>query len=688
MPFYATQYHGEFQIKDGDICDIYIYDRETESETPVDETIISLNDANGKLPEDCLKIITDTIEEDKFKDVIRHKRAEIKFFSSIGVSMATFAAGEDNRWYVVITIRGKYTLFIGHLNQDDIREPFLDPEINTVTLTAVDGLKALYTIPLTKPDGTNPRGINRIIEYIHWCLLKTGLNLLIYSMNNVRPYYTTEQMYQKNYIEAKSWEEEINESISCGEVLEKILGYNSFLSQRDGKWWICNVDEFESSDQYVTIYSDAVKVSEETWDLTKQIGFNENMFLSQEISEVGILRPRKFVSLEYPFEYPSEIVNNIDFERGDLIGIISIPGGAAYEIDDWSYARHSPNGAAAATPADGSAYIVRMFEDGYEKERYVLINPITTTAPYASLKSDPVEIMQGDRITIGIDFRWASTFDAVNANPIAVELVADDGTYYYLHTVGKWSQYPVAGTQILPLNYAFSASNVDKTEWYSISVNSERAPKSGKIYVYINNRASGGSGINMYVQNLQLTYQPLINGSYMKYRSQEHRVTQDGTYAANISEDVHVSDGVKKLFKGALQHRLELGGVELDIWVLSDSFYAGHVYPLGLPGGVDPHPYGHMQAFSVWNQVNRQFRLFEVNVQGLDMETFAAPDLVNKYSITDNTSHTENKSFILLHFEMDVRRCAWKGLMVEVIDSTIAKDYAATKTFKYISDRS
>jgi hypothetical protein len=111
--------------------------------------------------------------------------------------------------------------------------------------------------------------------------------------------------------------------------------------------------------------------------------------------------------------------------------------------------------------------------------------------------------------------------------------------------------------------------------------------------------------------------------------------------------------------------------------------YDGRQYPTTPPAEDYRHPFGYNQAYSIWNQNNRPFRIIDFAAKRLN----TMPDIIHKYGVNQATQHTEHKTFMLLHFEQDEKSCRWRGVLAEVWDDTKPKDYTSTHEFKYISER-
>ena len=115
-------------------------------------------------------------DEDKFTS-IRSKAAEIRVHTNNDVNVMTFGGGGDNQYQVTISVGTESNvIFTGWLSISDLSQTFL-PDPNVLVLTATDGLGFLKDVPLTDFDGQIPEYENKLIDYISWCLSKTGLEL-------------------------------------------------------------------------------------------------------------------------------------------------------------------------------------------------------------------------------------------------------------------------------------------------------------------------------------------------------------------------------------------------------------------------------------------------------------------------------------------------------------------------------
>jgi hypothetical protein len=656
---------------------VNIYDRESGTGTT---TFTQLEGADDP----CHIFIVDN-NESKFTP-IRAKQAEIKFNSTATENLNTFIGSNDNRWEVE-KLTGTEVKFRGFLVIDDLDEDFLDSDAsNVVTLIATDNIGLLKDEPLTKTDGTNPRGYFSIIQYIAWCLQKTGLNLPINVVHNVKEQNdSTRIMYESCFLEAKTFEDQPNVSVDSYQALTSILSNDATLSQENGEWWIIRIDELQADSSINNRFAfDASSLGTEPWNKTQVIDpVPEILYFTNKTTFVKAQGLVKNVKLTFPYESPLEAIDNIDFDRGTFNGVINHgPGWEAYIPDDWT--QRKGYGTLSVTP-NFSAYIAKRMDNGYEKERYLVLTSPPSNAPNNRLESNPVPIGDKDKFNISVDFRWAEN-RTLNASAtfivMMIRLIGDDGTFWSVDPAGKWWQAGSANfsDQFRTIQHTWDGQDDESKDWITKSVMTDPAPTAGDLYVdlYTMNQLSDSyDNVSVYYSNLQFEYQAYINGTYQKYRSQYHKVSGTAGTKKVYEETVSISDSPRKLFKGAL---FRYNGSK---YVLADLFYDGKQFTGSVPSDIYLHPFGFNQAYAVWNQYNRPFRLFDFQLQGLSTK----PDITHKYTINENSAHTNNKVFMMLHFDQDHDQCEWKGVMMEVFDTTIPKDYDSAHEFKYVGDR-
>lgn len=633
-------------------------------------------------------------DESPFK-VIKALQCRIGFLSTQQVNMSTFIHGADLRWGVHVYIGDTTkTIFKGFLTRNGMTEDFLIYP-NQVYMTATDNLGILKDVPMVDFYGDNPTGYNLIIQYLAWCMNKTGLFLEFRVAFNIKltgltsdirtPNTDREHLFDTIYLHARSMEAEIGESEDCYTVIEKILGHESCLFQYQGAWWIVRIDEIENATRglYVTSF-DATgsfigNLGEFNFD--KSIGVNNDIKLLRGTVVSSGERAIKSLRLYHEFEVPEETPCNTNFLRGGLITEVDATE-SHFELDCWSLLKDVLPPTHPSPATSNTVYIKRIYTGmGDETERYVVI----TYPPYpdpSRLECEGVIVSAKDKISLSYDYKWSSGINAgtVNVNQCQIRLEGDDGTVWFMDDDGKWYQSDSTwSTNRKIIITSWDSDAVDETDWRTISPEeSDPIPVDGQVIVCILwGQTSALASRELHISNFSLGYIPYINGTYQHFTGQQHRTEQTQEYQAKIDEQVWMTDLPRKLFKWAMFYK------EGSDYFLANSFYNAAVFPDGgYPDSTYEHTYGELQLFDVWNQYRYTKRLFYAVGQGTDLEKVNDDDLVdsvhliNKYFITDTSEHTYKKLFQLLTFSQNHRTGQWSGTMREVDNTDVAKDYS------------
>lgn len=513
------------------------------------------------------------------------------------------------------------------------------------------------------------------------------------------------QFYDNVFLDAKTFEDKIGSCINCYDVLSRILGEDAVITQWKGQWWIFRIDEIDDNPLYVAEFDEDgefIQFNSPT-QFDRSIGFDEDIWFSNEETEVLPERPHGFVKETFKYQTPREIICNIDFDRGEFIE--DLPDvveedvtyqAKSYQTECWDLRRRT--GSITST-----TFIKKLFAGGVEKERFVVITPADDPAtPWDFIQSQPIEVTKNDKGTVSIDFRLASDIDGGGMTyfPLMIYLKANNGDYYYWWKSGSldreefyWTG-PESAEQDRYIPDQFIADNIDLTEWTNISVTLRPFPADGKLYVCLlqmNQEATSDDNVDVHYQNLNFSYEAYINGSYIPYSGQYNRVdrtdVQDSgeittrKYLAKRDERVYVSDSPKPLFKGSMF--LLIDGEH----VLTSRFFNAAPFGGYPPGPEYTHPYGYIQAFSVWNQYRNPNSIFQFSIKGdKDLDGFGdlPPDLLERYFISDTTMMSMNRKFMMLTFDHDLFLNESKGTLVEVHRAD-GKLYGDVFTFKYDS---
>lgn len=641
-------------------------------------------------------------DKDKFKPV-RGKQASLTFLPQTGVTASTFSTGPDDEWIVeAIVVETSYILFKGFLVMDDHQQPFLPISHKyDIELTATDNLGTLSEVPLTDDSGNYIRGKKKIIEVIAQCLRKTNMELdIIVNDSWMEESQTTfSPACDVIYLDMKTFENKPNEAVSCLEALEIIFGYRLSLKQKNGAWWVENIDEKTGSNVYAFRFdSDGVFVSQLTTTTSNQsIGKTQALKLINKDAIVSYTRPKKFTKLTYRYELPEEVVDNMDFNRGAVNAAITVPSGyTAYDLDDWTKGAGSrPNPFTSSITADQLAYIVRKHENGYEKERFMVLEKSTydyNTQVYWVRNTNPIPVGDLDKLVISLDWQMYSDLIGAGVSYVGMYalLVGDNGTTYIywgngLHYNGsRWWPLTVVSfpDDRLAIKTEFERNTTNETEWQTMSGELQPCPVSGELYLYIPLPEIPGV-TKIKFANLQVDYIPYINGSYQRYSGHSNTISQAGNYKANIDDRVYLGDSPRKIFKGAMFKLVAGKYVLTERWFAGGDLLNGALVPPYPPGDGYLHPFGWLQAYAVWNQYRRRMIGLQGSVKGLRLDTTSVPELTDNYQIDANVAEANNKFFMLVGMEQDPESDTWSATLEETNDTVEGKDYTSPLEYKY-----
>lgn len=516
-------------------------------------------------------IVFQTIDnsEDKFT-TIKSKSCTIRVHTSTLVNAMVFANGGDNQYLVQVSVNDETAvIFTGWLSISDLGQTF-QPDPNVLVLTATDGIQFLRDLPFSDSEGRFVTQNHPLIKYIAWALQKTGLELDIWVQMNIleeNAIYDDplDHFYNYIYLNAQSFEAGIGELEDCYTVLEKILGNFCELSQQKNKWFIKSIDEAGYQNMRICRFNyQGLPIDYTTQNYLKEIGANETMAFMNDDARLSLQRPYKFVEHTYDYQYPSEIIANLGFERGDLIDG-SNPLEKTYRFADWTMIQGVPGYYAAPTSL---AYIKRIFNSNdYEIDRYVVITPKSGQSYSLQLqtyaRSEAFYIQEKDKFTVTVDWRLEANIGPGgngNCDLMKAVLLGDDGTWWILGapTVGS-TDYTWYNTSNWTTNTGKAAVSVDfdidLTEWQNVYWQAPPCPVNGRVYIWLNQfnqLNTTNDDVDILYANFNFDYIPFINGSYQRYSGQSNISEQDVDNKASKRETVYMTDSPKREIKGAM----------------------------------------------------------------------------------------------------------------------------------------
>lgn len=525
-------------------------------------------------------VVLQTVDnsEDKFTP-IKSKSCKLRVFTNSEVNAMTFAGGGDNQYKVEIAVgTDSAIIFTGWLSISDLGQTF-QPDPNVLELIATDGIAFLRDLPLTDNEGRSLTGPHALIKYISWCLQKTGLELEIWVEMNLLEVSATydnpvDHFYNMLYLNAQTFETSIGELENCYSVLEKLLKEFCDLSQQKNAWFIRSTDEAGYSIKRLCKFTyDGEPIGFFYPLLVKDIGANYDIAFMNDDARLSLQRPFKAVKHTFDYNYPTEIVQNIDFERGT---VTTAPDPTAptstgvYRPEGWTLAR-AGDGTGGVwldlyQQAGARGELIKEFVYGYEKERYLVVqhNNVVGTDYIHYVKSTPFYVQKGDRLEISVDIGQDTNLNIVN--PVHVWLEADTNYYTWqydntnpLSIINQWVSKPkpltaaIADnpfTQMWRITLDSALDPTDELPKYTTATSSIDIPANGRIWIRL--AVNFNIFAPFYFNNLNITLIPRVNGSYSKYKGQQHISEQVVDNKAIRQETVYMSDAPRIEMKGAL----------------------------------------------------------------------------------------------------------------------------------------
>jgi hypothetical protein len=676
MPFIKRY----IDFKNFELKDIRIELKRLQSE-PEDE-LIEMEGA-----EDVCILETVEQDDDKTKSV-RGRRLNVGFNSDVTnlffPRTSEYFAEDEVDWQGRVIMDGGAIPFIGNLVKDDISEAF-QPRPNPVRLPCGDGFGVLKGIELAESDGDVIRGEFRLIDYVWLCLRHINYDelpvFIAFNLYEVDTDPVTSNAFWDQFLDALTFETDVNKRDDCYTVLEKILdALGCFITFDNSAYYIIRWDEWDDSTGSVTTLrfaefsltdSGPAFVDYSTVNVDKTIVHDqdvdyEGFYLSFDSAQKRFQIKYDAIRHIYKFEQPKELPCNSAFLRGTIIS--DTPTLKTYEIECWAMFREIPN-----VSNDGDSYIRVVLNGGVETERYVVLAVQPSNVLYY-IESQPIPVRQFDKFTISVDMRHDGQVETASGsgtyNVMQVRLTADNGDHWIFHppSVGDplvyWELSAVDwSTNNHFFNRTFDGTD-DDTIWNQFGINFEDMtdgiPDNGDLTILLV-QVKKPDQFETQFSNLKFTLYPIIDGTYDVLTGQQTQVGYTEGSKRILEKQMFIGESPHPIYKGALKKfdgsnyvLTESWQNYLDIFVLSD-----------IGGNLS-----RFIGYQWYNQFKRTRTIIESDIQGL---TDNLPSQINRWIIKHGDQ--EEKYFMLTSIRgMNFFNCGWVGVFVET--STGAGDRA------------
>lgn len=645
-----------------------------------------------------LEVETYNTSENEFAPIIG-TRALIKFRSTNAVNFATFATGEDKRFFV----RASYAsntkfIFTGFLVMDDNQRPYLPPGQPCV-LSATDNLGNLQDIALADFENLVPdfSSKQKLITLICWCLHKTGMH------TNFDWVYVACNLFEDNhadrtaaaencplnqtYVHVIDYLKTVNEFDNCHTVLEQILfSLQARLVQYDNSWWIFRQDEYRNSSFDYTKYTTGGVASTGTIAATFDKAFDSvtGIDLVHAATLERIKRPGKSATINMPYEFPEEILRNHAFLRGTVVD----PGPLllTYLPESWVYEKNAP------PVAHTEEYYIRVNESasGYETDRFMWLVNTSTAANFYLRNAVKIPICINDKFSISTDFKYSTDLGggsgSATLHQIQVRLYADDATFYTLHyepgTGDEGPRWVVSNSDFTTgstyISWTGMSEDTDFTEWQSVFLDlSPPAIKTGQLEILLMNDFNSDDQQKMF-SNLEFDYIPMVDGTYKLLDGERFKMYQAGEYSKKFDEPFSLFDAPCKSFKHGMMY-LDTGVYySTTNWMdKAMETYSPADIPASMTSG---NKFLRWQLFSVWNQIRLGRRVFQFSLHGYDIASGSHAGIIHKYSLQNSIAPNSQQSFVIISMRQDWHTCQWSCTAVEILNS---EDRRSEGTFEF-----
>jgi len=655
----------------------------------------TINTLEGSDPVALLETVDQ--DEDKTKSVRgRRLTAIFNSYDTPAYANADNFAEDDVDYQGQIIMDSGAVPFSGNMVKDDISEAF-QPRPNPVQLVFGDGFGALKQIELTESDGDIPRGNYRIIDYIYLCLRHINFDELpMFVAFNLYEQDTdpvTSHAFIDTYLEALTFETDVNKRDDCFTVLEKILdALGCFITFDNSRYYIIRWDEWDDSTGSVTTLRFAEFAFDglstfggySTIDVDKNIASTtspdyEGHYLSFDSAQKRFQRKYNAVRHIYKFEQPKDIPCNADFLRGTIV--TDTPTLKTYDPECWSFHKGPPD-----VTNDGTSYIKVVLQGGQETERYFVFEVQPTNLQYY-IESQPIPVKQFDKFDLSVDIRHDGQVETASGggdyNVMQVRFYANNGDHYTFHppeptdTLAYWELSNASWSTNNNYFERFYDGSDDDTIWTSIGITLDEMttgiPDDGEITILLH-QTKKPDEFQTHFSNLKFKIYPIVDGTYDVLTGQQTQVGYDGD--RTIEKQFYIGESPHPIYKGALK---KFDGVN---YVLTESWQNfNDITVLSDIGGT----LARFIGYQWWNTFKLTRTVIESNVQGL---TDNLPSQINRWSVKHGGQ--ENKYFMLTSIrEMNFATCGWVGVFVETSFSAGDRSYAGATdptflNFKYI----
>jgi len=587
-------------------------------------------------------------------------------------SPTDFIAENATTYKVLLYFQGTLN-WSGWLDAGEINYRLQDG-VQPVILNAKDGLHLLQEADFRDLSGNKPILVKKIAEIISYCLNTTGLGLDFNTWINIFPEgYSVRDAgadptgardpFNHVYISARTFQTGEGEYDNPYTILQKICtSYKMTMFQARGAWHFVYVEDWiRGNGLYGTRYNASASPQAPSLAQTHQIDVGlllETKFVNDD-ALVSIQDNLKKVRLNYAFDIPPSLVNNVDNNSGAFISILNLIY-AKYALDGWTTVQ---------TDCLFSVALLSVNSDiDYEKQRFLQFiddNVETSAAAY----SGAVICNKGDFINFSFKYTlhqvsYLSQLKcAIQVNqdvfPFASRRLGADGKWKTdLATTIDSPNSDAGGNFLYPRFGTFNIANV------------EPIPFNGSLNIYFINAGWPAAPVNtLYhgIFDIKLDYTPYI-GEAGQTTAAGHYYEAFETYKTKsiYEEEIFLCDSLNIATSGAL--------LDSNAHLITNWFHQGVTESV---------KFGKLICRALWKLFYRNFFRLEAAV----LNVYDGAYLISPLN-TILPDSFENKEFQITTLRVDLKNELAEGTFVELQVFTNTDDFdevATTEAYKLIN---
>lgn len=586
--------------------------------------------------------------------------AEIDIIANVSnVSIDNFLMDNDSDIQVSFDFGSWVDYWVGYMLQDDYQESWVNTN-HIITIRASEGLGRLKDVQLNNA-GTELIGKYTPLDLIDICTADSVQtfakyicinNLFHSSMNDANTYTGLQQCY----IDAKTFQQNVDIYDSCYTVIEKINNaWNQTMFMYKGHWFILRLEELwidGASNLRGFSYNLGTRtLVDRRYDI--EVGVGEYVKpISPEMLRFIKRRTKKDI-ITFNYDQFEEVVCNESFQRGATISTSAAVN--VYDLDNWT--RQMLPLSSPATPTNGDKGRKVIFDaNGQVLDNYAYCDDnMPSTADATWLRSCNIYVRQYDKFDISFDIRQTTAYTAYIEAVVAIVQLYIGTDKYFLKKDGTWQLVPSWGSMYVldacTINYS---SSVIFTEWQTYNLTSFEIPGDGYINILLYNYQIGTTNQSQF-KNLKVNIINSFNGITNRNITGIQSIYEKSNTLTNTFEDtIYLDDNVSQNYKGTI--------FQSDALTLTSPEWHRYRY------NTESFGFRHQNDIAHWahNRYNRN--KIDANFYGLTFNGGTEPiGLMNTVKFVDDDP---NRIYYIINMkEIDFSNSTWSATLEEVFNS-------------------